>query len=520
MLLYMPSQESSMSDDVILEFRNVSKRFGGVTALDNVSFQVKRGQIHGLCGENGAGKSTLMKILSGVYPHGTYEGSVLYDGKELKLEDRAIHQAREEGIAIVYQELTLVPNMTVGENVFLGKEPVSNGSIDWNDLYGKTRDILERYQLDVMPQAVVRTLGVGKMQMVEIAKALSEDARILILDEPTSALTESEIKKLMEMLDNLRSMGVTCIYITHKLDEFFRITDSITILRDGKTVVTQPTSEFTHESLVRYMVGREMKERFPKGNRKPGNVVFEANNLSATDPHNGRKVLDGISFDVREGEILGIAGLMGAGRTELVTTIFGEYGQITGGVLKMDGRELRIHGARDAMGEGISLVPEDRKGQGLVLIQTILKNISLANLDRFSGFMSIDADAELAAATTQAKAMAIKAPTLQARVDSLSGGNQQKVVIAKWLLSQPKLLIMDDPTRGIDVGAKYEIYKLMNELAEQGVAIIMISSELEEVLGMSDRVMVMHQGRSTRTLDIREATQERIMQLATGVAVS
>jgi D-xylose transport system ATP-binding protein len=324
----------------------------------------------------------------------------------------------------------------------------------------------------------------------------------------------------MEMLDNLRSMGVTCIYITHKLDEFFRITDSITILRDGKTVVTQPTSEFTHESLVRYMVGREMKERFPKGNRKPGNVVFEANNLSATDPHNGRKVLDGISFDVREGEILGIAGLMGAGRTELVTTIFGEYGQITGGVLKMDGRELRIHGARDAMGEGISLVPEDRKGQGLVLIQTILKNISLANLDRFSGFMSIDADAELAAATTQAKAMAIKAPTLQARVDSLSGGNQQKVVIAKWLLSQPKLLIMDDPTRGIDVGAKYEIYKLMNELAEQGVAIIMISSELEEVLGMSDRVMVMHQGRSTRTLDIREATQERIMQLATGVAVS
>ena len=509
-----------MSDDVILEFRNVSKRFGGVTALDNVSFQVKRGQIHGLCGENGAGKSTLMKILSGVYPHGTYEGSVLYDGKELKLEDRAIHQAREEGIAIVYQELTLVPNMTVGENVFLGKEPVSNGSIDWNDLYGKTRDILERYQLDVTPQAVVRTLGVGKMQMVEIAKALSEDARILILDEPTSALTETEIKKLMEMLDNLRAMGVTCIYITHKLDEFFRITDSITILRDGKTVITQPTSEFTHEGLVRYMVGREMKERFPKGNRQPGDVVFEANNLSATDPHNGRKVLDGISFEVRAGEILGIAGLMGAGRTELVTTIFGEYGHITGGVLKMGGRELRIHGARDAMGEGISLVPEDRKGQGLVLIQTILKNISLANLDRFSGFMSIDADAELAAATAQAKSMAIKAPTLQARVDSLSGGNQQKVVIAKWLLSQPKLLIMDDPTRGIDVGAKYEIYKLMNELAEQGVAIIMISSELEEVLGMSDRVMVMHQGRSTRTLDIREATQERIMQLATGVAVS
>lgn len=514
-------QSAAGANDVILEFRNVSKRFGGVTALDNVSFQVKRGQIHGVCGENGAGKSTLMKILSGVYPFGDYEGTVLYDGRELHLSDRAIHQAREEGIAIVYQELTLVPNMTVGENVFLGKEPVSNGSIDWNVLYAKTREILKRYQLDVPPQATVKSLGVGKMQMVEIAKALSEDARILILDEPTSALTENEIEKLMGMLDNLRDMGVTCIYITHKLDEFFRITDSITILRDGKTVVTQPTSVFSKESLVRYMVGREMKERFPRGNRKPGEVVFDVENLQATDPvSRSRKVLDGVSFNVRKGEILGIAGLMGAGRTELVTTLFGEYANVTGGTVRMEGRELHVHGARDAMGEGISLVPEDRKGQGLVLMQTILKNISLANLDRFSGFMSIDADAELAAATQQAKSMAIKTPTLQARVDSLSGGNQQKVVIAKWLLSHPKLLIMDDPTRGIDVGAKYEIYKLMNDLAEKGVAIIMISSELEEVLGMSDRVMVMHHGRSTRTIDIKEATQERIMQLATGVAAN
>lgn len=508
-----------MSDDIILDIRNVTKRFSGVTALDDVSIQIRRGEIHGLCGENGAGKSTLMKILSGVYPHGDYEGAVIYDGKELKLTDRAIHQAREDGIAIVYQELTLVPNMTVGENVFLGKEPVVNGSIDWNQLYANTRDILSKYQLDVQPHAEVRQLGVGKMQMVEIAKALSENAKVLILDEPTSALTENEIDKLMEILEGLRSHGVTCIYITHKLEEFFRITDTVTILRDGKTVTTQPTNKLTREKLVSYMVGREMKERFPKGNRKPGEVIFEVDDLVAVDPNEAsRKVLDGVSFNVRRGEILGIAGLMGSGRTELVTTIFGEYGKVTGGAVKLEGRQLQINGARSAMHQGISLVPEDRKGQGLVLMQSILKNISLANLDKFAGFGRIDADAELKASLQQAKNLAIKAPNLQVRVDSLSGGNQQKVVIAKWLLSSPKLLIMDDPTRGIDVGAKYEIYRLMNELAEKGVSIIMISSELEEVLGMSDRVMVMHEGKSTRTLNITEATQERIMALATGIA--
>ncbi len=508
-----------MSDDIILDIRNVTKRFPGVTALDDVSIQIRRGEIHGLCGENGAGKSTLMKILSGVYPHGDYEGSIIYDGNELNLGVGAIRQAREEGIAIVYQELTLVPHMTVGENVFLGKEPVERGSIDWSKLYADTRDILAKYRLEVPPQAVVKHLGVGKMQMVEIAKALSENAKILILDEPTSALTESEIDKLMEILENLRSHGVTCIYITHKLDEFFRITDSVTILRDGKTVTTQPTSALTQEKLVSYMVGREMKERFPRGHRTPGEVMFEVSGLQAVDPNEtSRKVLDGVSFNLRRGEILGIAGLMGSGRTELVTTIFGEYGKITGGSIKLEGQELHISDARDAMHKGISLVPEDRKGQGLVLMQSILKNISLANLDQFSGFMRIDADAELVAATQQAKALAIKAPHLQVRVDSLSGGNQQKVVIAKWLLSNPKILIMDDPTRGIDVGAKYEIYKLMNELAERGVSIIMISSELEEVLGMSDRIMVMHEGRSTRTLEIGEASQERIMALATGIA--
>lgn len=508
-----------MSDEFILDIRNVTKRFPGVTALDDVSIQIRRGEIHGLCGENGAGKSTLMKILSGVYPYGTYDGAILYEGRELKLENRSIRQAIEEGIAIVYQELTLVPDLTVGENVFLGKEPVERGSINWNRLYADTREILANYQLDVQPQALVRHLGVGKMQMVEIAKALSENAKILILDEPTSALSEAEITKLMEILQTLKSHGVTCIYISHKLEEFFRITDSVTVLRDGKTVTTQPTRDLTLEKLVHYMVGREMTERFPKGNRKPGEVIFEVENLQAQDPNDARHtVLNGVSFDLRRGEILGIAGLMGSGRTELVTTIFGEYGKVTGGTMRIEGREMSVGNAREAMRQGLSLVPEDRKGQGLVLIQSILKNISLANLDQFASLLSIDADAELKASMGQAKNLAIKAPNLQVATETLSGGNQQKVVIAKWLLSHPKILIMDDPTRGVDVGAKYEIYKLMNELAEQGVAIVMISSELEEVLGMSDRVMVMHEGRSNGTLNIADASQERIMQMATGIA--
>ncbi len=505
--------------DIILDVQNVTKKFPGVTALSDVSFQVRRGEIHGLCGENGAGKSTLMKILSGVYPWGSYEGQIIYEDKELKLGDHSIHQAIEEGIAIVYQELTLVPNMTVGENIYLGKEPVERGSINWDKLYANTQQILTKYRLDIKPQAIVKYLGVGKMQMTEIAKALSENAKILILDEPTSALSENEIDKLMEILETLREHGVTCIYITHKLEEFFRITDSVTILRDGKVITTQPTKDLNQEKLVSYMVGREMKERFPKGNRKPGQVMFEVENLHAQDPQQrGREVLKGVNLNVREGEILGIAGLMGSGRTELVTTIFGEYGKVTEGKIKLQGRELKINNSREAMMQGISLVPEDRKRHGLVLIQSILKNISLPNLDQFASFFRIDGSAELNASMSFAKSLSIKAPNLQVPCSSLSGGNQQKVVISKWLMSKPKVLILDDPTRGIDVGAKYEIYKLMNDLAEQGMSIIMISSELEEVLGMSDRVMVMHEGESTQTLDVAEATQEKIMALATGIA--
>ncbi len=507
------------NDDIILDFRNVTKQFPGVVALRDVSLQIKRGEIHGICGENGAGKSTLMKILSGVYPWGTYDGQIFIDGQELRLENRSIRQALETGIAIVYQEFTLVPGITVGENIFLGKEPVEHGAINWDKLYADTQKLLSEYKLDIQPQAIVKNLGVGKMQMTEIAKALSENARILILDEPTSALAEAEIEQLMTILRVLKEHGVTCIYISHKLDEFFAITDSITVLRDGRVITSQPTPALSVEKLVNYMVGREMTERFPESHRQPGEVILEVEGLRAVDPEEStREVLKGVSFNLRKGEVLGIAGLMGSGRTELAMTLFGEYGKITQGTVKLEGQTLNTKSSRAAMAQGLSLVPEDRKRHGLVLIQSILRNISLPNLDRFATWYKIDDNAELKASRTFAQSLAIKAPHLNVQCATLSGGNQQKVVISKWLMSNPKILIMDDPTRGIDVGAKYEIYKLINDLTAQGIAIIMISSELEEILGMSDRVMVMHAGRSAGTLDISEATQERIMALATGIA--
>jgi len=343
----------------------------------------------------------------------------------------------------------------------------------------------------------------------------------LILDEPTSALSKAEVEKLMEILRTLKQHGITIIYISHRLEEFFQITDRVTVMRDGKIITTQETKDVTQNELIKYMVGREMKERFPKGNRKPGDVIFEVEDLEAVDPNNSeRKVLNGVSFNVRKGEILGIAGLMGSGRTELVTTLFGEYGVITKGEIRINGKPIKPRSARNAINSGLSLVPEDRKKMGLVLIQNIFRNISLPNLDQFAKFFRIDANAERQASTQQAKSLTIKAPSLEVLAETLSGGNQQKVVISKWLLSKPEVLIMDDPTRGIDVGAKYEIYKLMNDLAEKGVAIIMISSELEEVMGMSDRIMVMCRGHSTITLPAAEADKERIMALATGVAVA
>ncbi len=510
-----------MDNRVILDISHVTKQFPGVTALSDVSLQIREGEIHGLCGENGAGKSTLVKILSGVYPHGTYEGTVRFNDSELRLEQSSIRAAIEAGIAIVYQELTLIPEMTVGENIFLGKEPLTIRTINKQKLLSETGQILAKYKLDISPRALVKNLGVGKQQMAEIAKALSENAKLLILDEPTSALTESEVEKLHEILRELKAHGVTCIYISHKLEEFFKIADRITVLRDGKLITTEDASKLSTEKLVRLMVGREMTDRFPPSTRKPSDVILSVKDLRAEDPKSpGREALKGVSFDLRKGEILGIAGLMGSGRTELVTTLFGEYGRILSGSITYEGKQIAPASAREAMNHRISLVPEDRKQLGLVLIQSVLKNISLPNLGKFAGFGTIDKHAEIKEAEKYSRELSIKMPNVNVVVNSLSGGNQQKVVISKWLMSDPKVLMLDDPTRGIDVGAKYEIYKLMDQLAAQGIAIIMTSSELEEVIGMSDRIVVMCEGRTNGVLEKKDATQERIMTLATGLSVN
>lgn len=507
-----------LKDESILRIENITKDFPGIRALSNVSFKIKKGDIHGLCGENGAGKSTLVKILAGVYLYNTYEGKIYFNDEELKFTHFSIHQAIKKGIAVVYQELALVPQMTVGENIFLGREPEDKGIINWNRLFLNTKEILKKYKLNIPFFAKLSTLSVGQQQMVEIAKALSQEVKVLILDEPTSALTEAEVNSLMEILKYLKHNGVTCIYISHKLEEFFRITDNITVLRDGLVVDTVRTADTTEEKVIAMMVGREMKERFPVRNRKIGEKILEVKELSTYDPlSQGKMAIKNISFDLRKGEILGIAGLMGSGRSELVTTIFGEYGKQITGEIFLEGKPVKILSARDAVNYGISLVPEDRKKMGLVLMQEVYKNISLPNIGKFSNALSIDKYRELKECKKHADDLTIKTPSLFTITESLSGGNQQKVVIAKWLMSNPKILILDDPTRGIDVGTKYEIYKLINKLAENGIAIIMISSELEEVLGMSDRIMVMCEGECTGILDRKDATQEKIMALATGI---
>ncbi|MFC1641909.1 sugar ABC transporter ATP-binding protein [Myxococcota bacterium] len=504
-------------DETILDIQHVTKEFPGVAALTDVSLQVSKGSIHGICGENGAGKSTLMKILAGVYPFDSYRGRIVFRGKELRFGRDSIRQAIEAGIAIVHQELALVPRMTVGENMFLGREPSRCGVIDWNRLYRRTQSILDEYHLRVSPTSVIASLGVGQQQMVEIAKALSEKAQVLILDEPTSALTEAEVDILMGILSNLKRRGVTCILISHKVEEFLRITDHITVMRDGRVVRTLETTEATYPQIIAMMVGREMSERFPPRNRQLGEVVLEVKGLSVDSPlHGGTRAVRNVSFQLHAGEILGVAGLMGSGRSELVTAVFGEHAKNRSGEIILCDRPVQINSARDAMDRKISLVPEDRKRMGLVLSQSILKNMSLPNLDRFAGFLSLNAHAELRACQLFSDRLAIKSPSLSALVNSLSGGNQQKVVIAKWLMSDPKVLILDEPTRGIDVGAKFEIYRLMNRLAEEGVAIILVSSELPEILGMSDHILVMREGRSAGVIPCEGATQEEIMAMATG----
>lgn len=503
-------------DEFILEMNRVSKVFPGVKALDAVSLHVKRGEIHALVGENGAGKSTLMKILSGVYPYGTYEGRILLNGMEQKFFN--INDSIKAGLATIYQELALVNHLDIVENIFLGHEITSKaGSIDYEKEYDVAKKALQEVGLNVEPSTKVLKLGIGQQQLVEIAKAIVKNVNIIILDEPTSALTDEESKNLLRLLAGFRARGVTCIYISHKLSEVFEIADTITILRDGRMVSTHKAEEISENQLISLMVGRTISQRFPKAEHEPGDTVFEIKNWTVYNPElPDKKKLDNISFAVRKGEILGIAGLMGAGRTELAMSVLGTYGDKVSGELLVDGKKVINKNPRDAIKNGICYLSEDRKGNGLVLGMDIKENISLPNLPKISRRGVIDENEEIRIAEKHCGELQIKTPSIEQMVANLSGGNQQKVVVGKWLMASPKVLILDEPTRGIDVGAKYEIYNIMNELAKEGVAIIMISSELPEVIGMSDSILVMHEGRICGEYRREEATQEKIMRNAIG----
>ncbi|GIV88259.1 MAG: xylose ABC transporter ATP-binding protein [Chloroflexus sp.] len=500
----------------ILEMRHITKEFPGVRALDNVTFSVKRGEIHCLVGENGAGKSTLMKVLSGVYPYGTYSGEILINGQPQRFS--GIADSERVGIGIIYQELALVPELTVYENIFLGHEISRNGIIDWNETIRRADEMLRKVRLNVNPAAKVRDLGVGKQQLVEIAKALSREVKILILDEPTAALNEDDSENLLNLLRELRDNGVTCILISHKLKEVLSVADTVTVLRDGKTVCTLDAhkGEVNEQTLIRNMVGREITNIYPPRTHQPGHeVVLELRNWSVFSPDVGRYLLRDVNIQVRKGEIVGLAGLMGAGRTELALSIFGNApGYRLSGELWLKGRKRLFHHPREAIAAGMAYVSEDRKAKGLVLIQDVRQNITLANLRALATNGVIDRNAEIQIAENYRKSLNIKTPTIEQQVANLSGGNQQKVCLGKWLFVRPDLLILDEPTRGIDVGAKYEIYQLMNQLVSEGMSILMISSELPEVLGMSDRVYVVSGGRIKGELPIAEATQEKIMALA------
>ncbi len=503
--------------EYILEMLNITKTFPGVKALDSVNLRVKRGEIHCLVGENGSGKSTLMKILSGVYPYGEYSGDIIYDGKIQKFS--RISDSEKVGIVTIYQELALIPELTVYENVYLGHEILKGKTIDWNETIVQADKMLKKVGLDVNPSVKIKDLGVGKQQLVEIAKALSKNVKLLILDEPTAALNEIESENLLNLITELKKEGVTSILISHKLKEVTAVADTITVLRDGKFISTMDVeSEPVLEGkIIKHMVGREIDDIYPKRpNKNIGEVFFEVANWSAYDYNLGRQILKNIDFNVRKGEIVGIAGLMGAGRTELALSIFGNSkGYKVEGDLIIEGKKVNVKTVKDAIEAGIAYVTEDRKGNGLILIDDIKSNITLANLKDLSKNGVINSHEEIKIANEYKASLNIKAPSIEQKVGNLSGGNQQKVSLAKWLFAKPNLLILDEPTRGIDVGAKYEIYTLMNKLVEQGMSIIMISSELPEVLGMSDRIYVMADGKFVGELSQEEATQEKIMQLAT-----
>ena len=502
----------------LLEMKAIVKEFPGVKALDGVSFTLEAGEFHSLVGENGAGKSTLMKVLSGVYPAGAYDGEILIDDRSRQF--RTIKDSENAGVAIIFQELSLVKELTVGENIFLGKEPSRFGVINWSELYHKATKLLQELHLSLDPRVPVGSLGIGQQQLVEIAKALSKDAKILVLDEPTAALTESEIETLFGILQKLKDRGVGMIYISHKLDEVFKMSDRITVLRDGKTIGTHQAKDLNKAKVISLMVGREVGDIFPKPEHELGDIALEIKNLTAYSIDNpGKKCVDDVSFAVRKGEVLGIAGLMGAGRTELLMAIFGAWLGKYSRIIVVEGNTVEIDSPSDAIKCGIGFVTEDRKRYGLFLEQTILDNMTLAGLKTISGRFLTNRTRETIAAQGSMRSLRVKANSPLTVAGTLSGGNQQKVVLGKWLLTNPKVLFLDEPTRGIDVGAKQEIYAEINKLAQKGLAIVLVSSELPEVLGLSDRVIVLHDGRVTGEFTRQEATPEKVMAAATGQRV-
>ncbi|WP_144552583.1 multiple monosaccharide ABC transporter ATP-binding protein [Bacillus sp. X1(2014)] len=502
---------------IILEMRNITKEFPGVKALQNVNLKIKEGEIHALCGENGAGKSTLMKVLSGVYPHGSYTGDILFNGNVCKFKD--IKQSEELGIVIIHQELALIPHLSIAENIFLGNEQAKNGIINWNKTVLRTRELLKKVGLNESPNTKTANLGVGKQQLTEIAKALSKNVKLLILDEPTAALNEHDSENLLNLLLELKKQGMSAIIISHKLNEISKVADSITILRDGQTVETldMKKDKISEDRIIKGMVGRELTNRYPKREAKIGNTIFEVKNWNVFHPlHTNQKSIDDVNFHIRKGEIVGIAGLMGAGRTELAMSIFGKsYGKkITGQIFK-DNKEIHLNNVSQAIEYGIAYVSEDRKGNGLILMDDIKQNITLASLNKITNKFVINKNQEIIESEQFREKLKIKTPSIHQKTGNLSGGNQQKVVLSKWIFSEPDILILDEPTRGIDVGAKYEIYSIINQLASDGKGILVISSELPEILGICDRVYVMNEGRITGEVSKEEATQERIMKYMT-----
>lgn len=504
--------------DTILEMNHITKEFSGVKALDDVNLKVKQGEIHALCGENGAGKSTLMNVLSGVYPYGSYSGDIVYKGETCGFH--RIRDSEAKKIVIIHQELALSPHLSIAENVFMGNErTLMKGVIDWTSTKSKAKEMLAKVGLEEEDiNAPVGSLGVGKQQLIEIAKALAKEVDLMILDEPTAALNDEESKRLLEIMLNLKKQGITCIVISHKLNEISYVADSITVIRDGKTIETliKGKDEFTEDRIIKGMVGRELTNRYPaRKDCKIGNVIMEVNNWNVYHPENAsRKVINDISFQVRAGEVVGLAGLMGAGRTELAMSIFGHsYGQKITGEIKMHGKPVQLKTVRDAIDNRVAYTSEDRKNYGLVLIDDIKRNMTMAALRNFfSKNGVINSNEEIVSAESYKKKINIKSNSINQTVSSLSGGNQQKVVLAKWILTSPEVLILDEPTRGIDVGAKFEIYTVINELAKMGKAIIVISSEMPEIIGTCDRVYVINEGRIAGELNKEGLTQEKIMK--------